>query len=262
MNIVAIIQARIGSTRLPGKVLKDIEGKPMLVRVVERVSQAHAINDIIIATTSNAEDDEIESLCNEWDYKCYRGSENDVLDRYYQAANQLDANIIVRITSDCPLIDPEIIDSVIEAIFIEDTANNFSPQSEYNNAIYDFVSNRLPPPWHRTYPIGLDVEVVTYRALEQAWKEAKEPFQREHVMPYLYTNENKFKIRILDCKKDYGDKRWTVDEERDLEFVRTVYACFTDTEQFGCQDIINLLDQKPELSSINSNVVHKNVYDI
>jgi spore coat polysaccharide biosynthesis protein SpsF len=167
----AIIQARMSSSRLPGKVLQDIARQPMLVHVVERARLARSIDQVIVATTHDPTDDAIQHLCAERGYLCYRGSLADVLDRYYQTALQYDVKTIVRLTADCPLLDPGVLDLTVEAL-----------------AINDFSTNRLPPPWTRSLPIGLDVEVVTFPALERAWNEAHESYHREHVLPYIYEN--------------------------------------------------------------------------
>lgn len=170
-RIVAIIQGRMGSSRLPGKVLLDIAGQPMLARVFTRTSRAAAVTETLIATTTEPADDPIAEYCDFSGVPFTRGSQFDVLDRYYQAARQFKAEVVVRITADCPVIDPALIDDVVNTL-LEDE--------------YDFVCNRLPPPWSRTYPIGLDVEACTFAVLEKAWQEAKEPQHREHAMPYFY----------------------------------------------------------------------------
>ncbi|MRR31178.1 hypothetical protein EG834_12840, partial [bacterium] len=168
---VAIIQARMSSSRLPGKVLKEAGGRIVLERMVERVRQARTVERVVVATTVDPSDDEIAAFCQAHDIDFTRGSLQDVLDRYYMAAKQYEADIIVRLTGDCPLIDPVLIDEVVNAL-IEQRA--------------DFACNRLPPPFARTYPIGLDVEAVTFSALQRAWTEATEKHEREHVLPYLY----------------------------------------------------------------------------
>lgn len=170
MNIAAIIQARMSSSRLPGKVMQDLAGKPMLLRVVERARKASLVDSVWVATTSDPSDDPIQELCAAQRIPFLRGSMHDVLDRYYQTAREAGAQAIVRITADCPLLDPQLVDATIQA-FLDGR---------------DFAANRLPPPWTRSFPIGLDTEVCSFRALERAWKEAEQPYQREHVMPYLY----------------------------------------------------------------------------
>ena len=184
-----------------------------------------------------------------------------MLDRYYQAAKQAKADVVVRITADCPVIDPVLIDDCVNLLL---------------EGSYDFTCNRLPPPFTRTYPIGLDTEVCTFAALEKAWKEAKETFHREHVMPYLYegvklsavsnqlsagVSERRFKIAQLHHEPDYGQMRWTVDTPEDLEFMRQVYTRFDDRDNFSWQDVLALLRREPELTAINSSVRHKTLYD-
>ncbi len=218
-HTIAIIQARMSSSRLPGKVLLEITGKPMLNRVIERVCRAETIDQVIVATTDDSSDNPIAELCKKSGYPCYRGSMHDVLDRYYQTARQYDPDLIVRITADCPLIDPQVIDRAVLAFLgttqpqdcllhgdlqrHEDSPDLkfpadpkhlldvlYPPEGQYP---YDFAANRLPPPWGRTYPIGLDTEVCSFEALETAWEEAQEPYQREHVMPFFYDHLDRFR---------------------------------------------------------------------
>jgi len=245
-NTVAIIQARYTSTRLPGKVLLDITGQPMLVRVVERTRRAKTVRRIVVATTTEPADDAVEALCQEHGYSFYRGSNFDVLDRYYQVAKAYNADVIVRITADCPLIDPQVIDDTVRAFMGK----------------YDFAANRLPPPWHRTYPIGLDVEVCTFQGLELAWQEAESPHQREHVMPFFYEQPQRFRILHLTHDPDYGHLRWTVDTPQDLELVRRIFAHFDGRNDFSWLDVLALFEQQPDLAEINAKVRHKSVFDV
>ena len=245
-NALAIVQARMGSSRLPGKVLKDIAGTPMLVHVVERAKRAKCLNGVVVATTTSPDDDAIAELCSNAGYPCYRGSSYDVLDRYYQTARQFHATTIVRLTADCPVIDPEVVDHVITVLL-------------GSNA--DFAANRLPPPWHRTYPVGLDVEACTFQALERAWCEADKLYQREHVMPYLYEQEGRFRVKIVDCEQDYGHLRWTVDTSEDLELVRQIFMAFTPRDDFSWLEVIALLENRPDIAFINSTIKAKS-YDI
>lgn len=262
----AIIQARMSSSRLPGKVLLKIAGQPMLVHVVERARSARSVEQVVVATTTDPSDDPIQQLCAQRGYACYRGSLPDVLDRYTQAARQFEAHTIVRLTADCPLIDPAVLDLTVEAL-----AEN------------DFAANRLPPPWTRSLPIGLDVEVVTREALERAWHEAQERYQREHVLPYLYegtvfeqaannvgtagfytctgTSPRGFKIVQLHHQPDYGALRWTVDTPEDLELVRQVFAHLPDPLNFTWLDVLAVFERHPELAEINAQVVHKTAFD-
>ncbi len=198
---LAIIQARMSSSRLPGKVLLDICGKPMLERVLDRVNLARRIDHILVATTTDISDDPLTYWCKGLGVDCFRGSMQDVLDRFYQAAISNQPQFIVRVTADCPVIDPGLMDETV--------------QTCRENGV-DFAATRLPPPFHRTYPIGLDVEVSTFSALERAWREASNPAEREHVFPYLYDQPGRFNLKILNYEPDYGSLRWTVDTAEGL----------------------------------------------
>ena len=246
-NTVAIIQARMASSRLPAKVLRDIAGKPMIVRVVERVKRANTIDRVVIATTTDPSDDPIKDLCEGHGFACYRGNQFNVLDRYYQAAQLYNAEIIVRITGDCPMVDPTEIDHVVQELMEKQA---------------DFAANRLPPPWKRTFPIGLDTEVCTFEALKRAWKEAERPEELEHVMPYLYTEEGRFRTAVINYEVDFGHYRWTVDTREDLDLARQVYAHFDGNDDFGWLDIIDLYASHPNLFFINAEVNPKNVNDV
>ena len=272
---VAIIQARMASSRLPGKVLMDLEGKPVLERVMERTLRATALDSAALATSMDASDNAIVEYCRTGGIRCLRGSHFDVLDRYYAAARQLRADVVIRITADCPLVDPILIDDAVYVLLgVQDVgiAVNGVGRTEF-----DFVANRLPPPRHRTYPIGLDVEVCSFHALERTWREAREPEEREHVMPYMYngvdlirqnshvctgTSPRGFRIAVLDHHEDHGTQRWTVDTADDLEFVRQVYRHFGGRSDFSWLEVLKLLESRPELSSINADVRHKSLRDI
>jgi spore coat polysaccharide biosynthesis protein SpsF len=247
LNVIALIQARMGSSRLPGKVMKEICGKPMLEWVVQRAKKAACMNKLAVAMTTDTADDILENYCRKHKIEYYRGSPSDVLDRFVQAGRKFDANVIVRLTADCPFIDPGLIDQTFGA-FIESKV--------------DFAANRLPPPYKRTFPIGLDVEIVAMPALEKAWREAAELYEREHVMPYIYQHPDLFKIRIIDHPLDYGSYRWTVDTSQDLAFIQTVadeLGCHMD---FSWLKVIDLLRQKPALVKINEQVPHKTFTDV
>ncbi|MCG7851109.1 MAG: glycosyltransferase family protein [Methanosarcinaceae archaeon] len=246
-KIICIIQARMSANRLPGKVLEDICGHPMLYWVVSRAGEAKRIDDLVVATTSDDSDDPIAAWCKENNINCFRGDAFDVLDRYYQAAKKWQADVIVRLTADCPLIDPELIDMVIEAFFEHKV---------------DFAANRLPPPYKRTYPIGLDIEVTSFAALEKAWKMAKLPFEREHVMPYLYSVEDRFNIHILNAAENQGSRRWTVDTPEDLEFIRTLFSKKNCKIYFSWKEVLHFLDENPDLERINAEVAHKSYRDV
>ncbi len=239
-KVVAIIQARMGSTRLTGKVMKNIVGKPMLGHIIDRLKKTQLINEIIIATTKN-KSNLILKLAQEYRTETFIGSEEDVLDRYYQAAQKCKAGVIVRITSDCPLIDPKVIDKVI-GYYLKRKKN------------LDYVTNTLI----RSYPRGLDVEVFSLNAIKKAWHEAKEPYQREHVTPYIYEHPEIFRLANIKINKDLSHLRWTVDEKKDLEFVREVYReLYKKDEIFHMQDVINLLNNEPHLMKINERVKQK-----
>ena len=250
MKTIAIIQARTAASRLPGKIFMDINGKPMLSRVIERVRRAKMVDEIVIATTKDHSDDNVEQYCLENACLIFRGNAFDVLDRYYQAARHFQADLIVRITADCPLIDPSVIDHTVNSFLNFGIAEpgTISPES----LRYDFAANRLPPPWKRTYPIGLDTEVTTFQNLEVAWKEAAHPHQREHVMPFFYEQPERYRILHVTHKPDFGDFRWTVDTPSDLEVVDRIYRHFEPRQFFNWLEIIALYDQHPELKSINA----------
>ena len=268
-KVVAIIQGRMSSSRLPGKILADIAGQPMLTRVYTRTSRAKTLDEIIFATTTDASDDLVAEYCDFSGIPFTRGSLFDVLDRYYQTALQAKADVVVRITADCPVIDPELIDNVVKTVVSE--------QWRVDGALFDFAANRLPPPWSRTYPIGLDTEVCTFAALERAWKDAREPQHREHAMPYFYegvqlTTVNRqlqtglsprgFNIALLHHTTDFGDYRWTVDTPEDLEFMLQVYSSFDGRDDFTWKEVLDLVHDNPELMKINEGVQHKTLKDI
>lgn len=240
MRVVALVQARMGSTRLPGKVLMDLAGEPMLMRVVNRVRGAKNIDQVVVATTENQVDDPIEKLCREHNWSTYRGSENDVLDRFYKAAKLYQADTIVRITSDCPLIAPKVIDQVVEVF------KNRQPR-------IDYASNIIGK---RTFPRGLDTEVISFRALERAWTEDKNPDWREHVTPYIRRHPEKFSRKGVFHKEDLAAMRWTVDTRDDLSFVRKIFEEF-DHDQFSWQEVMTLLENHPEWLDINRDIQQK-----
>lgn len=240
MKIVAVIQARMGSTRLPGKVLMDICGRTMLERVVRRTQNAQLVDEVIVATTTNHADDAIVHECNRLGVALFRGSEDDVLDRYFCAARTHSADAVVRITSDCPLIDPELIDQVIAAFCSNDC---------------DYAANII----ERTYPRGLDTEAIKIEALERAWREAKEPYQRAHVSPYIFFQPQLFPQISVKGDRDSSQYRWTVDTQPDLELVRTIYARLGNDDDFSWQDVLDLVEREPELAEINRHVEQKKV---
>lgn len=231
-NVLCVIQARFGSTRLPGKVLLTLAGKTVLERVIERASASTCIDDLIVATTTNKDDKKIATLCMRKKIKVYCGSEDDVLDRFYQAASLLKASVVVRITADCPLIDPAVIDKVIRA---------------HNAKDVDYTSNVLVP----TYPDGQDVEVFTFEALRRAWQEAKLTSQREHVTPYI-RDSKKFKCANVANPRDLSAYRLTLDEKNDYRLMQAVYKHFSAQKNFTMREIIAFLDANLEVRRINS----------
>ncbi len=232
--ILAILQARSTSTRLPQKVLQPVLGTPMLMRQIERVQRAKNIDNLLVATSMDATDDAIERLCVEGNVFCFRGSLDDVLDRFYRAAQQFSPDQIVRLTGDCPLSDPGLIDDVIEF---------------HVSGGYDYVSSALEP----TFPDGLDVEVFRFSCLEEAWREAELPSQREHVTLFINGQPNRYKIGSFRNDTDLSHLRWTVDEPVDFELISKIYeALYPSKPAFTMRDILELLDSNPELKDINS----------
>lgn len=246
-HIVTVIQARAGSTRLPNKVMRPLVGKPLLARMVERVAAARLVGTIVVATTTDAADDPLVELCNEEGFNCYRGDAADLLDRHYQAGRQWHATTVIKIPSDCPLIDPDIIDRVI-SYFLDHLGE------------FDYVSNLHPA----TYPDGNDVEIMTMPALEIAWREATRPLQREHTTPYLWENPARFRIGNVTWESglDYSmTHRWTIDYEEDYLFILAVYeALYPDNPRFSLGDVLTYLEAHPEVGAINSHLAGVNWY--
>lgn len=237
LRTVAIIQARLGSTRLPRKVLFDICGKPMLARVVERVQMATAADEVVIATSIDQQDNQIESLCNANGWSCYRGSRDDVLDRFYRTACAFDADYVIRVSADCPLIDPGITDRVARAV-IE------------SGGAYDYAANMLPP---RTFPRGVDVEAFTIQALRSSWQDARDDSCREHVTPWIYRNPDRFRICQVEHESDESSFRWTVDTDEDLAVVRLIHEHLA-TEDFRWTDVVDLCRRNPHWTAVNAHV--------
>lgn len=235
-KIVVFIQARMGSTRFPAKVLRKVMGKELLLHMCERVKLAKTVDDIVVITSANPENDRIEYLCKDHYIKYYRGSENDLLDRHYQAAREFGADFIVKIPSDCPLTDPAIIDRVL-SLWIN------------NQDKYDYVSNYHPP----TFPDGLDVEGSSFQIISIAWQEAKRPLEREHTFPFIWDNPQRF--RIGNVENLHGNMfmthRWTLDYEEDYEFIKRVFEELKTKVGFSMEDVLNLLVEKPEIAAIN-----------
>ena len=234
--IGCIIQARMGSSRLPGKALmKSDSGKPLLYYVINQLRYCSKIKNLVIATTTNQEDDEIEKFANNNSVNVFRGKEKDVLDRYFQCAKKYSFSTIVRITADCPLIDPQIVDKVIEQFF---------------SGNYDFATNTLT----RTFPIGTDVEVFSFSALNRAWENAQLPSEREHVTPYLRNKEN-YKIINVENDKNISNLRLTVDRIEDVELIKQILNNIS-INPIHLEDVLGLFSRKPELIEINKHINH------
>jgi spore coat polysaccharide biosynthesis protein SpsF len=246
-RIITIIQTRRGSSRLPDKVLMPLLGKPLFVRQAERVKAARLSGRVVVATTTDASDDPIEAVCRQEGLDCFRGDAHDLLDRHYQAALHFPADTVIKIPSDCPLIDPAIIDRVI-AFYLDHIEE------------YDFVSNLHPA----TYPDGNDVEIMTFPALERAWREASRPMEREHTTPYIWERGGQFRIGnvTMEGGKDHSmSHRFTIDYAEDYAFIRAVYdELYPSNPLFGVGDILALLERRPDIYSINAGYAGVNWY--
>lgn len=241
MHIEAFIQARMSSTRLPGKVLKKVLGRPLLDFLVERLLQAREIQNIVILTSDQAVDEEIVLFCREKHLLCLRGSEEDVLERFYQAALERQPEGIVRITADCPLIDPEVVDQVVRVF-------------RQNASHLDYVSNSL----QRTFPRGLDVEVFSFKALEQAFQQADRPEEREHVTLYLYRHPQIFHLKNVAHVPSLAHHRWTVDTSEDFALICLILEhLYPHQPQFRLKDILHLLSQYPNWNQLNAHIEQK-----
>jgi spore coat polysaccharide biosynthesis protein SpsF len=242
MNIV-IVQARMGSTRLPGKVLRPIAGRPMFSYQLERLRRVRRADRIVVAIPDDPANVQIARLCAAEMVDCVRGPEQDVLARYAIAARQTSASVIVRVTSDCPLLDPALVDLALEALL------DGSPRPDY-------VSNMLEPSW----PYGMAVEVFTRAALESAHAEARDPAEREHVTPFIYWRPERFRLHSLTRSPDLSRQRWTVDTPEDFELIsRLLERLYPAKPQFGMSDVLELLAEHPEWSAINQHIQQKAV---
>lgn len=242
--IAAIVQARMSSTRLPGKTLANIAGEPMLGHVLRRAKNIPGVDRAIIATTENPADLAISNFARENNIPVYIGSEQDVLDRFYQAAKYFGVSAIVRVTPDCPMLDPKIAGLVLSRFVHADGS-------------WDYASNVHPP----TFPDGLDTEVFSFAALEQAWHQARKPSEREHVTPYIWKHPEQFSLTNISHSCDLSVLRWTVDEPQDLEFVRAVYNRFPKAQQyFGMTELLELIEREPHLLKINQGIKRNEGY--
>lgn len=239
MQTVAIIQARMGSTRLPGKVMREIVGQPMIAHVVERARRIPSVDAVVVATSTHAKEAPLVNYLRKQAVPVVRGPEHDVLARYVQAARTSTAERVVRITSDCPLLMPEVSDRVIQA---------------FDSRRCDYASNTL----ERTYPRGLDTEVVSRDVLEAAHRSADDTADREHVTRYVLRRPHRFQLCPVTGNTDCSDLRWTVDEEEDLELVRKIYdALYDEDSHFGYQEVLNCLYEHPEWVDLNRHVEQK-----
>lgn len=239
MNIVAITQARMNSTRLPGKVLKMVNGKTLLDYQLDSLKKSKLLNQVVVATTTELTDDAIVQLCIKREQAFFRGSESNVLERYYLAAKKYKADIVVRITSDCPLIDVEIVDNIIKQ-FIGNKA--------------DYASNTL----ERTYPRGMDTEVFSMKALEKAYNEASEQSELEHVTPYIYFHPQLFKLLSIENDINYSKYRWTVDTAKDFELIeKLILFLSSQHKEINLNNLLNAMEQHKEWYFINSHIEQK-----
>jgi spore coat polysaccharide biosynthesis protein SpsF (cytidylyltransferase family) len=239
MKVLAIIQARVGSTRLPSKVLMKLQNKTVLEHVVNRVKRSKYIDEVIVATTINKEDLEIVKICANQNIRVFCGSQNDVLDRFYQIAKILKPVNIVRITADCPLMDANVIDKIIK---------------EHLKTKSDYTSNTL----RETYPDGEDVEVFKFDSLEKAWNKAKLNSEREHVTPYI---KKFFKTLDVCYKQNLHAKRWTLDKKEDFEFIKIIYNnLYKKNKFFGIEDVLKFLEKNPEIEKINQHITRNEGY--
>lgn len=234
MKIVIIVQARMGSTRFPGKMMMGLGSKKVVDYVFDRAGLIKNVDDVYLATTDRKKDDILVKWAEENNVNYFRGSENDVLDRYYQTAKKSGADVVVRLTGDCPLLDPVVVAKVVQ---------------DFLDSDFDYVANNHPA----TYPDGLDTEVFSFAALEKAWKEAKLSSEREHVTPYIWKNPTIFKIKNVANDEDWSNERWTLDTKEDWEFLRKVVAeCEQQTEFCGMEEVLKIIKDNPEWRSINS----------
>ena len=237
MSTVAIVQARMTSTRLPGKVLLPILGRPMLAYEIERLRKTRGVDRIVLATTVNSTDDAVAEFCAAQGLDCHRGSEHDVLARYYEAAVKFDARVVVRATADCPLIDPDVVARVLDEFASADGC--------------DYASNMLTP----TFPYGMAAEVFTFAALKEAFVNAREPAEREHVTPYIYWHPERFRMRSVTMSPDLSGHRWTVDTPEDFALVnRILTALYPVKPDFRIADLLALVQANPEWESVNRHV--------
>lgn len=243
MNTAAIIEARMTSTRLPGKILLPVLKKPLLSHLVERLHRSRHIDQIIIATTTNGTDDVVEELASGLNVGCYRGSEEDVLDRVLHAARHYGVDIIVEVTGDCPLIDPAVVDRIV---------------AFYRENSFDYVSNTL----RRSYPRGMDIQVFSTKILEQVSALTQDPVDHEHVSLYIYTHPERFSLHDVESglPEKHRDHRLTVDTREDFEVIKSIYeGLYTSNPAFSLEDILDFLDKHPYITGLNQHIQQKKV---
>jgi spore coat polysaccharide biosynthesis protein SpsF (cytidylyltransferase family) len=245
-QVLAVIQARLGSTRLPGKTLAEIAGRPMLAHVVERARAIPGVGGVVLATTDRPEDERLVEFARQAGLPWIRGSEADVLDRFHLGLERYPAEVVVRVTPDCPLLDPEV-SGLVLAEYVRRAGE------------VDYVSNVHPP----TYPDGLDTEVISREALEAAWREADLPSDREHVTSYVWHRPGRFRLANVAHARDLSALRWTVDTAADLEFVRAVYAALSPDgrRRFGMDEVLDLLAARPQLGGLNAGIRRNEGYE-
>ncbi|MBF9223032.1 cytidylyltransferase domain-containing protein [Hymenobacter ruricola] len=246
-RVLTVVQARMGSSRLPGKVGLPLAGQPLLVRMVERVQRARLAGAVVVATTTAPADDALAEMCAAHGLPCFRGDALDLLDRHYQAAREYGAEVVLKIPSDCPLIDPAVIDQVL-GVYLD------NPDS------FDFVSNLHPA----TFPDGNDVEIMRFSALQTAWREARRPLEREHTTPFFWENPARFRLANVawNSGNDYSmSHRWTIDYPEDYAFIAAVYdALYNQNPAFGLDDVLRLTEARPDIAQLNAHLAGVNWY--
>jgi spore coat polysaccharide biosynthesis protein SpsF len=243
LQVAIVVQARMGASRLPGKVLKEVLGKPLLFYLLERLKRCRKADAIVVATTDQPKDEVVDRYAWAMGVHSVRGDENNVLSRFGLAADRVNADVIVRITADCPLMDPVVIDQMIEEFLL-------------NADSLDYLSNTL----QRTYPRGLDIEIFSKKALEKALNEAKTPSEQEHVTPYFYQHPEVFRLKNFSYKRDESKHRWTVDTKEDLQLITWIIeALYLNNKMFSLEDMLNLISKHPDWEEINRDVVQKSI---
>ena len=243
MKVVCLVQARVGSTRLPGKILKEICGKTILHHEIDRLKKCKEIDEIVIATTDKEDDDKIVNEAKKLSVKYFRGSENDVLSRFYYSAKENNADIVVRVTSDCPCIDFEILDKML--IYFKE---------KYKEKQVDYLSNTIK----RTYPRGYDIEIFTFSALEKSYINAKKEYEREHVTPYIYDKTNNFLKLSFENKDDYSEYRVTLDTIEDFIVIKNIFEnLYYKNPYFKLNDVVQYLNDNLHIVDINKHIEQK-----